>query len=454
MRSSSREEIVETFDDLHEVVSRLLGHFFDVLTTPECLAMLERLEREIRRLPVPGHALINQLGQQADEAELGGKLGHALANRLRISRGEAGRRIREAADLGPRQSIAGEPLPPRLEATAAQQRAGEIGAGHVNVIRRFCEQLPSWVDLTTQQQAEAKLARQGTKFRPDELAKLADKLADCLNPDGHFTDEDRARRRSLILGKQDIDGMSPIGGYLTPEARASLEAVLARLAGPGMCNPADATPCVDGTPSQDAIQTDTRSEGQRNHDALNAALRAVLCSGKLGQHNGLPASIIVTTTLKELETGCGKALTGGGSLLPMPDVIRLASHAHHYLAIFDEGRALALYHRKRIASAAQRIVLHAKDRGCSHPGCDVSAYFTEVHHVIPWAKSRETNIHHLTLACGSHHKLAEQGWKTRIGKDGVTAWIPPPHLDHGQPRTNTFHHPEKLLRDDEDDGEP
>jgi hypothetical protein len=26
------------------------------------------------------------------------------------------------------------------------------------------------------------------------------------------------------------------------------------------------------------------------------------------------------------------------------------------------------------------------------------------------------------------------------------------HLDHGQPRTNTFHHPEKLLVDgDEDD---
>jgi hypothetical protein len=25
-------------------------------------------------------------------------------------------------------------------------------------------------------------------------------------------------------------------------------------------------------------------------------------------------------------------------------------------------------------------------------------------------------------------------------------------LDYGQPRTNTYHHPEKLLRDDEDDG--
>jgi hypothetical protein len=26
-----------------------------------------------------------------------------------------------------------------------------------------------------------------------------------------------------------------------------------------------------------------------------------------------------------------------------------------------------------------------------------------------------------------------------------------PHLDRGQPRTNTYHHPEKLLRDGDDD---
>lgn len=105
---------------------------------------------------------------------------------------------------------------------------------------------------------------------------------------------------------------------------------------------------------------------------MHAALRAVLASGELGQHNGLPASIIVTTTLKELEAGAGRGLTGGGSILPMKEVIRLARHAHHYLAIFDKGRTLALYHTKHPASPAQRIMLYAKDRGCSAPGCDVS----------------------------------------------------------------------------------
>lgn len=57
----------------------------------------------------------------------------------------------------------------------------------------------------------------------------------------------------------------------------------------------------------------------------------------------------------------------------------------------------------------------------------------------------------LTLGCGGHHPLAERGWTTRKNAHGDTEWLPPPHLDHGQPRVNTFHHPEKLLADDEGD---
>jgi hypothetical protein len=293
------------------------------------------------------------------------------------------------------------------------------------------------------------LANQGTQFRPEQLAGLADTLADCLNPDGTYTDDDRARRRGLTLGNQEADGMSALRGWLTPEARATLEAVLAKLAAPGMCNPTDDTPTVDGPPTQQAIDKDTRSPAQRNHDGLNAAL---LASGKLGQHNGLPASIIVTTTLGELEAAAGKGLTGGGTILPMSDVIRLARHARHYLAIFDKGKALALYHTKRLANPAQRIVLYAKDRGCSAPGCDVKGYYCEVHHVTDYAKCHTTDVNDLTFGCGTNHQLVRPGgWTTRKNARGDTEWIPPPHLDRGQPRTNTFHHPEKLLQDSDDD---
>jgi hypothetical protein len=450
MRSSSREEVVEVLDALEAGYKRALDLTFDVLTTPERLAVLERFEGFRRQQPAIEHALINQLAEQAGETELGGKLAPVLADRLRIGRAEASRRVQEAADLGERRALNGEALAPVLPATAEAQRNGELGRGHVAVIRSFFHRLPDFVDIETRVKAEAQLARLSHEHRPDELAKLADKLTDCLNPDGDFTDVDRAKRRGLSIGRQDIDGMSPISGWLTPEARATIDAVFAKLAAPGMCNPADDTPCVSGTPSQDAIQGDTRSLGQRNHDALVAAGRALLASGELGQHNGLPASIIVTTTLQELEKGAGRALTGGGTLLPMSDVIRLGSHAHHYLAIFDKGKALALYHTKRLASPAQRIVLHAKDRGCTFPGCTVPGYLCEVHHNNPYATHPVTDINDLTLACGPNHKLAEQGWTTRKNGQGDTEWIPPPHLDYGQARTNTFHHPEKLLRDDED----
>ena len=103
MASSTREEIVEVFVALDADLDRLCDLTFDALTTPERLRALERLERVARRLRVPGHALINQLAEQANEEELGGKLRDALANRLRISPAEAGRRVAEADDLGPRQ---------------------------------------------------------------------------------------------------------------------------------------------------------------------------------------------------------------------------------------------------------------------------------------------------------------------------------------------------------------
>ena len=449
MYSSSREEIAGAFDALEADLDRALELSFDALTTPERLVMLARCEVFRRRLPALEHPLINQISGQADATELGGKLPSALADRLRITRAEASRRIGEAAELGDRKAITGEPLPPLLTATAAAQRDGRIGSAHVAVIRGFLHRLPDFVDLETRVKAEAQLARLGGQHRPDELSRLADKLTDCLNPDGNFTDDDRARRRGVTIGKQGIDGMSPITGYLTPEARATLDAVFAKLAAPGMCNPFDQEPVVDGTPSQDAIDGDTRSCAQRNHDALNAAGRALLACGGLGRHNGLPATIVVTTTLRELEAKAGRGITGGGALLPMTDVIRLASHAHHYLCIFDKGKAIALYHTKRLASPGQRIVLYAKDRGCSHPGCDVAGYWCEAHHCTPYAQCHTTDVNDLTFGCGGHHPLAEQGWTNRKNQRGDTKWIPPPHLDHGRPRTNTVHHPEKLLREDD-----
>jgi hypothetical protein len=80
-------------------------------------------------------------------------------------------------------------------------------------------------------------------------------------------------------------------------------------------------------------------------------------------------AVIVSTTLQDLTAAAGTALTGSGTLLPMPDLIRMASRAYHYLAVFDKHtqRPLYLARSRRIANPDQRLVLYASERGCTHP---------------------------------------------------------------------------------------
>jgi hypothetical protein len=270
MGSMAFEEALAACDELLAAAARCAAIDREAFTGQQHLALLDRGETLRRMLPALDHESINQLAAYASAEELGGTLRAVLADRLRIRRGEAARRIAEAADLGPRRALTGEPLPPRLEHTAAGQQTGQIGPDHVRVIRGFFERLPCFIDEPTRADAERDLATVASRYRPDELQRFADHMELVLNPDGNFSDDDRARRRGITLGPQGPDGMSRLSGWLNPELRAGLDAVLAKWAAPGMCNPPDDNPTVGGAPPQEAINTDTRTTAQRNHDALNA----------------------------------------------------------------------------------------------------------------------------------------------------------------------------------------
>jgi hypothetical protein len=452
-----RERITAVLDALDAATRAVVDLTFDALTPRELVAVLARLEAVDRRTPTTGHRIIARLDAEAAPTDLGAtSLREVLVGELRISRADAQRRIADAKTLGPRKGLTGQRLEPLLPRTAAAQAAGRIGADHVAAIRRFFDQLPQSIDVTTREQAEETLVCVATELGPDDLRKAAERLAYLIDQDGPMPDDaERARKRGVTIGRQGPDGMSEIKGLLDPQARATFEAITAKWAAPGMCNPDDPSPCSSGTPTQAQIDGDTRDFAQRTHDALTAIGRSVLTSGELGQHNGLPATIIVSTTLAELESAAGVAATGGDSVLPMSDVIRMAAHAHHYLAIFDTHTHVPLYlgRTKRCASVGQRVMLHARDRGCTKPGCTVPGYGCQVHHIEGWARHDGlTNIDVEVLACGPHNRLAEQdGWHVRIQADGTVAWIPPPHLDHGQPRTNGYHHPNRMLKDPEPD---
>ena len=174
-------------------------------------------------------------------------------------------------------------------------------------------------------------------------------------------------------------------------------------------------------------------------------------SGELGQLNGLPVSIIIRTTLQDLESRAGVGVTGGGTILPITDVIRLAAHANHYLAVFDEatGSALDLFRARPggFPGAADHADRRAKGAAPNRaaPSAPTAA---QVHHVVAdWVDGGNTNVDELGLACGPDNRMVDQdgGWTTSINARGEVEWAPPPHLDTGQARVNHYHRPERLL---------
>ena len=148
--------------------------------------------------------------------------------------------------------------------------------------------------------------------------------------------------------------------------------------------------------------------------------------------------------------GGGLGRTGGGLRLPISEVLKIGRHAQHYLAIFNGARPVALYHGrdKRLATAGQRLMLHASEGGCTFESCERGAYLSQVHHAaVDWVNGGLTNIDEETLACDIHHPLVGPNkWVTRKNSEGVTEWIPPKHIDPTQtPRINRYHYPERRI---------
>ncbi|MDT5326291.1 MAG: hypothetical protein QOF25_3443 [Mycobacterium sp.] len=447
------EEVTARQSRLHSAVAELAELPWDALPADVIDSVLATLESAQRKQQTIGYGAINQL--RAARPTRTRRLRDHLANLLHISAMEAGTRIATAADLAREH--------PALPETAAAARHGLIGPEHIRIIRDTIGKLPDTATKTDRARFDLELTGVAIAERPEVLRRDAALLLaefDATRDDPITRERSRAARREFVLGPQDADGMSRGRFCVDPEGRAYLEIILAKLARPGMCNANDPIPAVDGDPDPFAAAGDTRTTAQRNHDAIKAAMRALLASGDLGQHRGLPVTAIITMTLDQVESASGLALTGGGSTVPMEVAIRMAAHAHHYLYIYDEksGRPLFLGRSRRLASPDQRIVLHAIDPGCTVPSCDQPPYNCEVHHLIEWSPDGTTDIDRLTLTCQDGNLSAgptEEQWQARRRYDeeslGQTLWYPPKSVDPSrQPGTNRFHRRPKRPRPEPD----
>src|SRR5690349_14316837 len=307
-------EAREAVAALRAGVDAVLAADLDLSTAAEVVELLDELESAGCRLPAARNRGLARLQVETTPQQMGAKnWKDVLAIRYRISGPEANRRLTEAALLAPRQSMTGAPLPPVLEATAAAQAEGRITPEHVEVIRKAVKKLPGFVDAATAEQFEAEVVRIAGGAGPKATDDAAELELFLLDQDGPEPDDaERVRKRSLTTSRQSCDGMTQWRADLTPEAAAVWEAIFAKYAAPGMCNPDDPEPCTSGTPTQAQIDNDHRSLAQRQHDALLAVGRIALMTD-LGQLNGLPVSLIIRTTVQDLESRAGIGISGGGT---------------------------------------------------------------------------------------------------------------------------------------------
>ncbi|EID10836.1 DUF222 domain-containing protein, partial [Mycolicibacterium phlei] len=174
-----------------------------------------------------GHRLVAQLGR-VPVVELGEPtVAKTLVTLLRVSPGEARRRVKDAAVLVERAAITGEVLAPVWQRAAALVARGVLGAGHVAVLHRFFDhQCPRSVPFDVREEAEKQLAELGATLNPSQLGKAAERLGQYLDQDGEFS-EPVEQKCWLRLGRQRSDGTSTISGVISARMRVFLEAGLA-----------------------------------------------------------------------------------------------------------------------------------------------------------------------------------------------------------------------------------
>lgn len=335
----------------------------------------------------------------------------------------------------------------RMPCTAAGLNDAAFGVASAMEIARVLEQAPEGTPAESFAYIESRMAEMARSLAPEDLRKAGIKILQGLNADSEPQDAQRQRRRRVTISAQGADLNAKLSGEVTPELKALLDRLFADYAGAGDLLP-------DGEK-----ENDVRTQAQRNHDALVAALKYALHrNGPMPPTRGC-STVVATMTLEQLQKAAGVVPTDVGTLLSIPDLIRLGADRNAFLAILEEGTGnlIELGRTKRAADVYAYLGLVAAQGGDMTPGSSLPAALCEIHHVRAWRFGGLSEGKNFQLAGHNTHRniddtqTKDTKWWTVCTTTGQMLWIPPKHIDpERRPQANfnpmTWFNPGQMLR--------
>jgi hypothetical protein len=181
--------------------------------------------------------------------------------------------------------------------------------------------------------------------------------------------------------------MLHVNGDLDPESGLVVLTALRSLAEPAALDP-----------------DDPRTPAQARADALVEICRQYL-NGGAAAGSSRP-QVTVTVPWDSLQTGHGVVDADTGPL-SAEAARRIACDASVSRVVLDPDTVpIEVGRTTRVIPPALRKALEVRDRGCTHPGCQVPACWCDAHHIQHWADGGQTVLANLQLLCRRHHRAA------------------------------------------------
>ncbi|MBU8867187.1 HNH endonuclease [Paenarthrobacter sp. MMS21-TAE1-1] len=247
-----------------------------------------------------------------------------LRARLRISIGEARRRLALAPDVLPQAGMAGQEIPARREALAEALSSALVPSRSATIISTALDKVRQLTDDGTITRMEHALTATAIESDPDFVTTIAKRWVDSIDQDGPEPSEEVLRQlQGAFLRRRRRHGLHHIEIFATAEqyetlATAMNTATNPRLTGhngePGTA-PDSSTGNSTSTSTHDGTATalhrgpDTRSGGpdldrrtraQKLLNGLVGACAVAMTTGKLPSNGGLRPQLAVTIDERDL----------------------------------------------------------------------------------------------------------------------------------------------------------